>query len=288
MSLDALARPSGGLAMVAMDQRESLRNLLAVHRADPVSDETMVRFKMAVAREVAPHASGFLIDHEYGFHTVTDERMLPPDTGLILAADRLTYQDDGRVFDTVVDPAIDFTDARRRGAVALKLLVIWRRDGKLDRRVAMSAGFVAACADAGLMSILEGVIRPRPGDDPDRLQLEAARELGALHPNLYKSPVPRQGGGDPVELETVCTRMTDVLPVPWVVLSQGVSIEDFPRAVTIACRGGASGFLAGRAIWSDTVGADDPVPLLRERAIGRLHELAALVDKYARPWQKAR
>jgi sulfofructosephosphate aldolase len=287
MSLDVLARPSGGLAMVAMDQRESLRGMIAAHRAGPVGDDVLTAFKLAVAREVGRHASGFLIDRELGFDTVVEEQVLPPDCGLILAADRLFYQDNGRVADTVIDPVIDPDEAKRKGTAALKLLVIWRGDGKADRRIAMATEFVRICAAAGLVSILEGVIRPAPGEDPDALQVEVARELGALRPSLYKSQMPRAGSAELTEAGAVCARITKVLPVPWVVLSQGVSIVDFPQAVTVACRNGASGFLAGRAIWSDTVGAADPVPLLRERALGRLHRLADVVDTYARPWRDA-
>ena len=133
MSLDALARPSGGLAMVAMDQRESLRGMIARHRRGPVGDDTLVRFKLAVAREVAPHASGFLIDRQFGFHTVAEERMLPASCGLILAADSLAYQEDGLVRDTTIDRAVVPGDMRRRGAAALKLLVVWRSDAEADR-----------------------------------------------------------------------------------------------------------------------------------------------------------
>jgi sulfofructosephosphate aldolase len=285
--LHVLARPSGGLAMVAMDQRESLRGLLAKHRAGPVGDDVLTGFKLAVAREVGRHASGFLIDREFGFQTVVDEQVLPPDCGLILAADSLSYQDDGRVFDTAIDPLVDPDKVKRQGAVALKLLVVWRDDGQADRRVAMSAEFVRSCAAAGLVSVLEGVARPASGGYSDRLFVEAARELGGLRPTLYKAQVPRAGKGDPAEIGAVCARLTEVLPVPWVVLSQGVSIMDFPGAVELACRNGASGFLAGRAIWSDTVAAADPVPLLRERAVGRLRRLAELVDEHARPWLEA-
>lgn len=287
MSLDVLARPSGGLAMVAMDQRESLRGMIARHRTGPVDNAELIRFKLAVAREVGRFASGFLIDRELGFDTLTAERLLPPDCGLILAADSLSYQDDGRVSDTVVDPVIDPAGVRDRGAVALKLLVVWRNDGQADRRIAMAADFVRYCAAAGLMSVLEGVIRPGPGEDPDRMQVDAARELGGLRPALYKSQMPRGFAGDPVEIGRVCARITEAMPVPWVVLSQGVSIADFPHAVEVACRAGASGFLAGRAIWSDTVAAEDPVPLLRERSVDRLLSLSELVDKYARPWPEA-
>ncbi len=80
--------------------------------------------------------------------------------------------------------------------------------------------------------------------------------------------------------------MTASLPCPWVVLSSGVSIDDFPAAVEAACRGGASGFLAGRAVWRDAIGPD-PEPALRERSVPRLRRLAEVVDATARPWHEA-
>ncbi|MEV1176771.1 hypothetical protein [Nonomuraea sp. NPDC049784] len=54
-TLDLLARPSGGFAMVAMDQRESLRQMFAAATGERVGDETLTGFKLAVAREVGPH-----------------------------------------------------------------------------------------------------------------------------------------------------------------------------------------------------------------------------------------
>ena len=46
--LRAIARPSGAFAMVAMDQRESLRAMLAEHLPEPIELERRVAFKLAV------------------------------------------------------------------------------------------------------------------------------------------------------------------------------------------------------------------------------------------------
>ena len=50
-TLDALARPTGTFAMVAMDQRESLRTMFREHGHDDC-DERVRAFKDAVAREL--------------------------------------------------------------------------------------------------------------------------------------------------------------------------------------------------------------------------------------------
>jgi sulfofructosephosphate aldolase len=284
-SLTELARPSGGLAMVAMDQRESLRAMLSAHSSAPAPDSDLTKFKLAVATELGAYASGFLMDRTYGFDQVLADRVLPSSCGLILAADRLRHPPEGGpVVETTIDAEINPVHVRERGVAAMKLLLVWRPDANRDRRLEMAAEFVRRCSAAGLLSILEGVVRPRSDHDFDQLQLEAATELGALRPSLYKAQVPRRGV-DQAEVGRVCERISAAIPVPWVVLSQGVTIEDFPTAVRTACHAGASGFLAGRAIWSDTL--SDPAPLLRSRAVDRLKRLAELVDRSARPWQEA-
>ena len=74
--------------------------------------------------------------------------------------------------------------------------------------------------------------------------------------------------------------------MPWVVLSQGVDPDRFPAAVEAACRGGASGCLAGRALWSAAVGDDDPAPAVRTVSAPRLDELGRIVDAHGRPWRE--
>ena len=53
LTLDAIARPSGTFLMVAMDQRESLRTMLAAHH-DDADKARLTRFKVAVAEELGP------------------------------------------------------------------------------------------------------------------------------------------------------------------------------------------------------------------------------------------
>src|SRR5579875_3756047 len=157
MSLEPLARPSGALGMVAMDQRESLRAMLAENADSPVTDGMMREFKLEVARAVGPYASGFLIDKNLGFRDITENSLLPASCGLILAVDDLQHA--GPVVrDTFLDRDVDPAAAKARGAVALKLLLVWRRDDQRGRRVEMAAEFIERCADAGLISVLEPVV----------------------------------------------------------------------------------------------------------------------------------
>jgi sulfofructosephosphate aldolase len=284
ITLDALARESGTFLMVAMDQRESLRTMLAEHHED-ADDSRMVRFKLAVARELGPYASGFLIDRQYGYEQLVRDRLLPTSTGLILAADALVQPPGGVVEDTDLDDGVDAGGARSNGVVALKLLIVWRDDEQRPRRVDTARRFVELARAHGLLSVLEPVVRGRPGFDREAAIVEAAHELGGVGCDLYKCEVPTHGAGEPDEITAWCRRVDAAVPCPWVVLSQGVDPERYPVAVEAACRGGASGMLAGRAVWTATLAADDPTELLRAHSVPRLQQLAAIVDAHGRPWQ---
>ncbi len=290
--LGEIARPSGAFAMVAMDQRESLRAMFAERMPGHVPLERRVAFKVAVARILSPHASAMLVDAEEGLDPILEAGALDPSCGLIIAADALVQPIDGAVDDTGLDETVDLVAAAERGAVAAKLLVIWKPDRSPEVRADLIGRFLERSRSAGLPGIVEGVVRPPAGgeaagwSDREDALLEATAELGALRPDLYKAQVPFAGRGDPEAMVERSRRMTDVLPCPWVVLSAGVALEDFPAGVEAACRGGASGFLAGRAVWRDALGPD-PEPALRGRSIPRLRRLGERVDALARPWTEA-
>jgi sulfofructosephosphate aldolase len=288
-TLDTIARPSGGFAMVAMDQRESLRTMFAdagSGAGSDIGDDRLVGFKTAVARALGPLASGFLIDRRFGFDHVRTG-VLPPSCGLILAADALTQEPGGPVEDTGIDGTVAAPGFDLTGVDALKLLLIWRRDAHREHRIELARRFVALAAERGVLSVLEPVVRVAPGDDEDAAILDAARDLAPVGPSLYKAQVPRRGRGTPDELRAACEALGSAIGRPWVVLSQGVERDDFLGAVTAACRGGASGFLAGRALWSDVVGRPDPDRALAEVSVPRLERLIEVVDTHATPWAGA-
>lgn len=285
-TLDRIALPSGELAMVALDQRESLATMLRAHGADD-SDEAMTTFKLDLVRALAPIASGLLIDAAHGYRQIVTGAMLPDTCGLILATDALTQQRGGPVTETAIDASVDSEAARHDGTVALKLLVIWRDDERRDRRVAMADHFVDRCRAAGLLSVLEPVAQPVPGREGEfelnAAILDAAAALAPLLPDVYKAQVPSAGRGPMGDLVAQCEQLDALVPVPWVVLSNGVTPDDFPRAVEAACRGGASGMLAGRAVWTGVLGASDH-PTAVAGTADRLRRLIDIVTEHGRPW----
>lgn len=279
--LAPLRRPSGAFAMLAVDQREALRNMLAEHTDQPVSDEDVTAFKLDAARILTPHASAVLIDRQFALDQAIEQGVVDAGCGLIGSADHFESAHGELVGEVTIDRLVDAHDLKRRGAVALKLLVLYRPDGGAAERIAMTREFIGICADAGLASIIEPVSRgPVDGGDWEWNEgvHEAAAELGGLGADLYKAEMPLRGQGDEAVLRAECARLTATIDGPWVILSSGVSPDLFPEAVRIACGAGASGFLAGRAVWAPSLGADDVRADLAVNAVARLQRLSDVAD----------
>lgn len=279
--LTPLQRPSGGFAMLAVDQREALRLMFAEHQDEPVTDAQLRDFKLEATRILSPDASAVLLDPQFALGAAIERGVVAPGCGLIAAADHFEPAYGETVGRVSIDRQMDPVALRRSGVVALKLLVIHRPDGGARERIAMVEEFVDICRGAGLVSIIEPVARkPHDGGawDWDAGVLNAARELGRLGADLYKAEVPGRGETGEAAVRAGCRMLTEAIDGPWVVLSSGVGESRFPEAVRWACEEGASGFLAGRAVWASCLGKPDLRAELEQHAARRLRRLADLVD----------
>lgn len=281
--LSVLTRDSGAFAMLAVDQREAMRAMFAEHQSAPVTDQQVTDFKLAATRTLTPYASAVLLDRQFVLDQAIEERAVANSCALIAAADEFIPSPDEFVADVRIDTDVDPEHYRRQGAEALKLLVIYRPDGDPAQRINMVEEFVDRCRANGLISIIEPVSRAPHGVTPDwdwdAGVLAAARELGSLGADLYKAEMPLRGEGSDEEVLAGCASLTAAVSSPWVVLSSGVHRDQFPRAVALACAEGASGFLAGRAVWSACVGQPDTTKALEDDAVRRLEVLCEAVDQ---------
>ncbi|MDR3522130.1 MAG: aldolase [Acidocella sp.] len=282
IAVTRMARPSGAYAMLAIDQREGLRVMMAEHQTGPVTDQALTEFKLQVIEALSPYASAVLIDRELAWNQTLAAGITAPSCALIAAADTLNSSADELVASVEIDRAVDPARVREQGAVALKLLVLWRPDEPAELRIAMVDEFVAICRAAGLASVVEPVARrPRDGSAFDRETaiIAAAKELGRRGQDLYKCEIPLFGAGPEAEVRRGCAAIAKNVDGAWVVLSSGVKQDQFPQAVEWACREGASGFLAGRGIWSGVIGKPDVKRALLEDAVPRLERLCEVVDR---------
>lgn len=282
-TLKEITRPSGGFAMLAVDQREAMRSMFsAAGVKTPVTDQHLTDFKVNAAKILSPFASAILLDQQFCYRQVVEQQAVAKSCAMIVAADAFIPGNGIPVDSVVIDHNVNAQAVKRDGAKALKLLVLWRSDEDPQQRLQMVHEFNQLCHSNGLLSIIEPVVRPpRQGDKFDREQaiVAASKELGDCGADLYKGEMPLYGKGTQQELLSAAQKLNDQISMPWVILSSGVDDKLFPRAVRVAMQAGASGFLAGRAVWSSVVGLPDTELMLSDVSAPKLQRLGEIVDE---------
>lgn len=282
-TLKEITRPSGGFAMLAVDQREAMRSMFsAAGVKGPVTDRHLTDFKVNAAKILSPFASAILLDQQFCYRQVVEQQAVAKSCAMIVAADAFVPGNGIPVDSVKIDHNVNVQAVKRDGAKALKLLVLWRSDEDPQQRLQMVREFNQLCHSNGLLSIIEPVVRPpRQGDKFDREQaiINAAKELGDCGADLYKGEMPLYGKGTQQELLAAAQKLNDQISMPWVILSSGVDDKLFPRAVRVAMQAGASGFLAGRAVWSSVVGLPDTDLMLSDVSAPKLQRLGDIVDE---------
>jgi sulfofructosephosphate aldolase len=279
--LSVLQRASGAFAMLAIDQRESLRAMYSQARSVQTSDEDLVRFKLDALRALTPHASAVLVDQDLGWRPAIEAAVVSRDCGLIASFDCFSSSGTEIVAKVEIDNRVEASTLKQQGAKALKLLVIWRPDESREKRIEMVDEFVRRCREADLISIIEPVSRaPANGDKSDLTDgmIQAAKELGQRGQDIYKSEVPFFGHASEREMRDQLHLLDNSIESPWVILSSGVHSDAFPVALDLACKEGASGFLAGRAVWKDSLPSKDIAHSLKTEGVERLKRLCDVVD----------
>jgi sulfofructosephosphate aldolase len=280
-ALDQLSTTGGRLAVVAADQRTKLREARA-GAGLPADDATLLDVKLDLVRALAPHAPAMLLDPEIGLPGAIDSGAFPARTGLIVSLERsgaIRTGDGLRRAELL--PDVGAAGVRRLGGTAAKLLVRLRpdREDGDGANAGVIRAAVADCAAHDLLLVVETLVYRL--DDEDEGAFRAARaglirgaaELAETCGARYlKLEYPGDGAA--------CEAITAALGVPWALLSAGVDHETFTGQLRAALAGGASGFIAGRSIWKESVVMDPAArhAFLAGEGRRRLAELLALVQ----------
>lgn len=294
--LDAISGLDGTLAIVAMDQRNTLRRMLTEARA-PTDNDTIKGFKVDVVRALSPAASAVLLDPEYGVPAVREAGVMASSCGTLVAVEppeRDSWEGEPRAG---LDPERTAAWVRAMGGDAVKLLVQLRPDrprrpGDHDlvaEVVDVVRAVVEDCAMAGVPSVVETLLYKLPEEDsiPARkradLIAESARILSETQPDLLKLEYPGDAAG--------CQAVADAVTVPWAMLSAGMPFASFLEAVVSSCEiGGACGFIAGRVYWKEAVALSGAArrEFLQTTGRQRLEESIATICGRARTWREGR
>ena len=281
--LNALSNKDGIIAAAAMDQRGSLRKMIAQGKnvsQEQVPDDALIEFKAAVSKILTPHASAILLDTEYGLPAA---QARAKNAGLLLAYEESGYDNTkpGRLPDLL--PDLSAKRIRDHGANAVKVLLYYTPFEKPEVNNIKHA-FIervgAECEAYEIPFFLEFVGYDAQGGDEKGLEyakkkpdvvIGSMREFGKPQYNVdvLKVEVPvnsnyvegtasykGQSAYSRQEALELFRKAADVAQKPFIYLSAGVSNAEFIESLGMAAEAGTdySGVLCGRATWKNGVG----------------------------------
>ena len=168
-NLRVLAGADGRFLMMAIDQRGSLKKMLAKSlsvSADEVKFEDLAAVKKSIVKILSPYSTATLIDPTYGYpYSIS---YFPRDVGLLLAYEETGYKKDGQERKSSLIEGWSAEKIKRAGANAVKLLAYYRPDASastLDHQHALIRQVGAECKRYDLPFVLELVSYPLLEDE---------------------------------------------------------------------------------------------------------------------------
>ena len=287
--ISRLVDEEGRFRMLAIDQRGSLQKMLADAVGKDkaaIGYADMVMAKRLVTSILSPYFSATLMDPEFGIPESL--KYLSKNSALLIATEKSGTEAVGyklREKRTVLLEGWNVEKIKRVGADAVKILLYYRPDStpEIKEYQENTVKFLGQeCKKYDVPFVLEPVGFAFKDDEPSTDSSEYAKKKPEIVLETCKEFSKEEYGVDILKLEfplnlkfvkefhtgyfdgkereeiytikdaeSACFEITKASRVPWVILSAGVDIDEFVYNVEIASGNGASGFLAGRAVWKD-------------------------------------
>ncbi|UCF38783.1 MAG: tagatose 1,6-diphosphate aldolase [Acidobacteriota bacterium] len=284
-------------AVLALDHRNNLRRALNPEDPAQVSPSDMTAFKNQVVSILSKPSSAVLLDPEVGAAQAVSAGAISAGTGLVVAVEATGYDGAATARDSRILEGWSVAKAKRMGADAIKLLVYYHPGSSTAQAIRDLVNQTAEdCAAADILLMVEPLSysldsnRKLTSNEKHEVVLQTAVDLTFTGVDVLKAEFPLDVAVDRDEhlWQTVCRELSEASPVPWILLSAGVSYETYLRQVVIACEAGASGVAAGRAVWKEAVGLDRDKrhSFLWTTAADRMKRLTSVCDALGRPYSE--
>lgn len=280
--LDAISNAGGVIAAVAMDQRRSLRGMIARAAnlpAESINDGQLVNFKTAISAVLTPHASAILLDPEYGLPAAN---VKAKNCGLLLTYEADGYENPRPHRMLALLPNLSVKRLRDLGADAIKILLSYAPgddECANDEKRAWIERIGAECDALDIPFLLEPVVYDPAGADPRSLEFArrkpdlVVRTMQEFSKPLYRVDVLKvefpvisayvegtrvysgRKAYDKNEALSWFRAADSAAGRPYIYLSAGAEISEFLASLELAAEAGArfSGVLCGRAMWQDGI-----------------------------------
>lgn len=313
-ALKRLSDENGIIGALAIDQRGSLKKMIAAGSENNVGDEGIIRFKELVSEELTPYATSILLDPEYGLPA---SKVRHSESGLLVAYEKTGYDATakGRLPDLL--PEWSVRRLKEAGADAVKFLLYYDVDEDEiinDYKHVYMERVGSECAEEDIPFFLEIVSYDAKNDDVKSMDyakvkphkvIEAMREFSKPQYKVdvlkVEVPVDMQFVEGYAEGETTYSKeqaaayfkeQSEATDLPFIFLSAGVSAELFQETLKFAKKSGSTfnGVLCGRATWKNGVAqfAENSEQAgrawLQETGKKNIQELNIVLKETASPW----
>ncbi len=277
-SLKKLSNEKGVIGALAIDQRGSLKKMLASAANKPANEEDIVEFKKAISSELTPFATSILLDPEYGLPA---SKVRADGTGLLVAYEKTGYDatEPGRLPDLLEERSV--LRLKEAGADAIKFLLYYDvdEDKKInDYKHVYMERLGSECAAEDIPFFLELVSYDATNSDAKSAEYAKVKPhkvndmMKEFSKPQYKVDVLKVEV--PVNMEFVegynssntvvytkdeakkyFVEQSEATHLPFIFLSAGVSATMFQDTLKLAHEAGSqfNGVLCGRATWSNGI-----------------------------------
>ncbi len=287
--------PGGHFTVLAIDHRANLK--AALEKYGTVTDAQFTDFKRQIMHYLLLQASAVLTDPDYGIGVGIAEGHINGHVGLLAPLEVTNYDLHPRERLTQFIENWSVEKIKRVGGTGVKLLLYYHPEDTLAaEKRALVTRIIDECTRYDIPFFLEPIAysldssRPLDNTELRQVVVENARVFSRMGVDILKVEFPLNVAQERDEASWLAAaqELNAACAVPWTLLSGGVDYETFRRQARIACQAGASGVIAGRAIWGEAVGLQGQARenFLKHNGRIRMKELAALCAASATDWRQ--
>lgn len=261
----------GAFLLAALDHRGSFRRILNPHDPRAVTDVEITQVKQELLSAMAAEVSGYLVDVEHRQAGVG-----LPEKPMLLAIEKSGYQDvEG---ERLTELAYTVEELKSYGAKGVKLLLYFNpRLPNAKKQIMTAKSVLDGCKKNNLPFFFEILTYTKESNDPQfELIIESVGVFlkQNIVPDVFKLEYPGSAEN--------CKKVTAMVgKTPWILLTRADPYDVFVKKLETACLHGASGFLAGRALWQEIKGMapSQRTEFIRDTVAKRFHEICQIASK---------
>lgn len=274
MNLDKFTK-NGKFLMLALDHRGSFKKLMHPEDPDSVTDEQVISLKNEIIEALKEQFSALLIDETWGLEACHEICRIKP---FLLPLEKSGYSHESG--ERITELEYSVSQIMDMGASGAKLLLYFNPNVESANKQIETAGKVMEeCKEYNFPFFLEIVTYQLSYDRSTfdtNLITPSVKKLieHGIIPDVWKLEYPGN--------ENASREITNLVgEAPWILLTGGQSFEEFKPQLQDAIKGGAKGFLAGRALWQEVckLEGDEKEKFLNETLPERFRVVSEIATK---------